>query len=210
MIELKQDGSTGKVVRITKETLIGQTDCDLSYPADTLLSPRHSSVSMRGEKVILKDLSSRNGTFIKQRQDTDLASGDVFLIGRQLFRFVTEAAEEQNVEGTRVMMGVPRLEAAPVSAKLERIHLTGEVQQTYKLDKPDTTLGRTRGDLTFKNDPYMSGEHARVSALPGHFVLRDLKSRNGVYRRIRNEVELKNGDEFFMGEQIFRVEIKVS
>ena len=132
------------------------------------------------------------------------------MIGRQLFRFVTEAAEEQNVEGTRVMMGVPKLEVAPVTAKLERIHLTGEVQETYKLDKPETTLGRTRGDLTFKNDPYMSGEHARVSALPGHFVLRDLKSRNGVYRRIRNEVELKNGDEFFMGEQIFRVEIKVS
>jgi pSer/pThr/pTyr-binding forkhead associated (FHA) protein len=44
----------------------------------------------------------------------------------------------------------------------------------------------------------------------GRFILQDLKSRNGVYRRIRTEVELQNGDEFFLGEQIFRVELKVS
>jgi hypothetical protein len=31
-----------------------------------------------------------------------------------------------------------------------------------------------------------------------------------VYRRIRAEVELHNGDEFFLGEQIFRVELKIS
>jgi pSer/pThr/pTyr-binding forkhead associated (FHA) protein len=211
VVELKQDGSTGKILRITKETLIGQSDCDISYPTDTLLSARHASISMRGDKVILKDLASRNGTFFKQRHDTELAPGDVFLLGRQLFRFVTEPAEdEQDVEGTRVLMGVPKLHAGPVHAKLERIQLTGEVLETFKLEKPEITLGRTKGDLTFKNDPYMSGEHARIVAQPGHFVLRDLKSRNGVYRRIRDEIELRHGDEFFMGEQIFRVEIKVS
>jgi pSer/pThr/pTyr-binding forkhead associated (FHA) protein len=209
--ELKQDGTTGKILRLTKETLIGQTNCDLSYPADGLLSERHASIAIRGDKIILKDLGSRNGTFIKQRQDMVLVPGDVFLTGRQLFRFATDAAPDEagDMEGTRILMGVPKLHAGPVAAKIERIQLTGEVIETFKLEKPETTLGRTRGDLTFRTDPYMSGEHARIKAQAGGFVLQDLKSRNGVYRRIRNEVELSDRDEFFLGEQIFRVEIKL-
>jgi pSer/pThr/pTyr-binding forkhead associated (FHA) protein len=211
LVELKQDGSTGKVMRITKETLIGQGDCDLSYPNDTLLSARHASVAVRGDKVVLKDLGSKNGTFVKQRKDTPLHSGDVFLVGRQLFRFTIELPDQDTgpIEGTRVVMGMaPGTGAAP-RGKLERIHLSGEPIETFKIEKPETTLGRTRGDLTFKTDPYMSGEHAKIVAQGGGFTLCDMKSRNGVYRRIRGEAELGHGDEFFLGEQIFRTEVKM-
>ena len=212
IIEIKQDGSTGKGIRIVKETVVGRGICDASYPADNLLSPRHASIANRAGKIILKDLGSQNGTFIKQRQDTELAPGDVFLLGRELFRFRTQGMEEpsSSTEGTQVLRGAPRLHPGPVTAKLERIQLTGEVIEEFNLDKPETTLGRTRGDLIFKNDPYMSGEHARIVAQPGRFLLVDLKSRNGVYRKIRTELELQHGDEFFTGEQIFRADIKVS
>jgi pSer/pThr/pTyr-binding forkhead associated (FHA) protein len=43
---------------------------------------------------------------------------------------------------------------------------------------------------------------------PGRFILQDLKSRNGVYRRIRDEIELKDLDEFFLGEQLFRMQVR--
>lgn len=212
IVEIKQDGSTGKTIRIVKETTIGRGTCDASYPADNLLSPRHASIANRTGKILLKDLGSQNGTFIKQRQDTELTPGDIFLLGRELFRFSTQGMEENagSTEGTQVMRGVPKLHPGPVTAKLERIQLTGEVIEEFKLDKPETTLGRTRGDLIFKNDPYMSGEHARIVAQPGRFLLVDLKSRNGVYRKIRGEAELQHGDEFFAGEQIFRAEIKTT
>ncbi len=213
LIEIRQDGSTGNTHRISKETVIGRSDCDITYGSDTLLSPQHASLALRGEKLRLRDLGSQNGTFIKQRQDTDLLPADVFLIGRELFRFSVRPGEDKpaETEGTRVMMGMPNLEAPPpVSAKLERIQLNGSVVESFDLEKPETTLGRTKGDLVFKNDPYMSGTHARIKAQAGRFVLQDLKSRNGVYRRIRAEVELQNGDEFFLGEQIFRVGLKIS
>jgi pSer/pThr/pTyr-binding forkhead associated (FHA) protein len=54
----------------------------------------------------------------------------------------------------------------------------------------------------------MSGTHARIVAQPGRFLLQDLRSRNGVYRRVRAEITLVDGDEFFMGEQLFQVEFK--
>ena len=196
---------------ITKETLIGRENCDLSYPQDMLLSPRHASIALREGKLMLKDLNSQNGSFIRQRQDTELIPGDVFLLGRELFRFVTQSLDEsldkEASEGT-VMWSVPKLQKGPLTAKLEHIKLNGEVVAEFKLDKPETTLGRTTGDLVFKDDPYMSGMHARIVAQPGRFLLQDLRSRNGVYYRVRGETALADGDEFFMGEQLFHADLK--
>lgn len=210
--EKKPDGSIGKAFAITKETLIGRQGCDLSYPQDLLLSPRHAALSLREGKLVLRDLGSQNGSFIRQRQDTEISPGDIFLLGRELFRFVTQGPDEgpskDASQGTVMWSGPPKLQKGPVSAKLEHIKLNGEIVGEFKLEKPETTLGRTTGDLIFKDDPYMSGTHARIVARPGHFVLQDLRSRNGVYRRVRNEVELTDADEFFMGEQLFQVEVK--
>lgn len=208
--EVKPDGSTGKSTEITKETTIGRAGCDVNYSTDGLLSPRHASIGVREGKLILKDLESQNGTFIKQRQDTELLPGDVFLLGRELFRFKTESTDQASPMGTQVMMGAPKLQRGPVTAKLERIQLSGDVVEEFSLDKPETTLGRSKGDLVFKNDPYMSGTHARIVAQPGRFILQDLNSRNGVYRRLRTETELQDGDEFFLGEQLLRVQLKIS
>lgn len=214
IVEVKPDGSTGKPLRVTKEILIGSGTFDLSYPEDVLLSPRHASLGVREGKAILKDLSSKNGTFVKQRQDSELTPGDVFLLGRELFRLTTQNLDESqnraSPQGTQFSMGAPRLQRGPVTAKLEHIQLSGEVIEEFSLEKPETTIGRTTGDLVFKNDPYMSGTHARVVVQPGRFILQDLKSRNGVYRRIRSETELRDGDEFFLGEQLFRIAIKTS
>jgi pSer/pThr/pTyr-binding forkhead associated (FHA) protein len=209
--EKKPDGTVGKTVSVAKETLIGRENCDLSYPQDMLLSPRHASVGVREGKLLLRDMNSQNGSFVRQRQDTELNPGDVFLIGRELFRFTTQNLDEslnrQSAGGT-AMWTVPKLQKGPLTAKLEHIKLNGEIVAEFKLDKPETTLGRTTGDLVFKDDPYMSGTHARIIAQPGRFLLQDLRSRNGVYRRVRGEIELADGDEFFMGEQLFHVELK--
>ena len=209
--EKKPDGTMGRTVVVAKEMLIGREGCELSYSQDMLLSPRHASVAVREGKLVLKDLNSQNGSFIRQRQDSELTPGDVFLLGRELFRFTTQSLDEslskEPSEGT-VMWSVPKLQKGPLTAKLEHIKLNGEVVAEFRLDKPETTLGRTTGDLVFKDDPYMSGSHARIVAQPGRFVLQDLRSRNGVYRRVRKEIELVDGDEFFMGEQLFRVDLK--
>ena len=212
--EVKPDGSTGMTTQIIKETFIGSGESDLRYPTDALLAPLHASLAVKEAKLRLKDLGSPNGTFIKQRQDSELKAGDVFLIGRTLFRItiqsMDEAVNQGSLQGTLMMKSPPKLTRGPVTAKLEQIQLTGEVIQEFSLDKPETTLGRVNGDLMFDQDPYMSGTHARILAQPGRFLLQDMKSRNGVYRRIRDDVELADGDEFFLGEQLFRVGIKLS
>ena len=204
--EKKPDGTWGRTIPIAKETFIGRENCDLSYPQDMLLSPRHASVAIRDGKLVLKDLNSQNGSFIRQRQDTELIPGDIFLLGRELFRFVTEAPGRFSQQGAprgTMVWSVPKLQKGPLTAKLEHIKLNGEVVGEFKLDKPETTLGRTTGDLVFKDDPYMSGSHARIVAQPGRFILQDLRSRNGVYRRVRAEIDLARRRRILHGRAAF-------
>jgi pSer/pThr/pTyr-binding forkhead associated (FHA) protein len=69
LLEVKPDGSLGKSIPIVKEISLGRSDCDLTYPEDALLSPRHASLQVREGKLCLRDLGSQNGTFVRQRQD---------------------------------------------------------------------------------------------------------------------------------------------
>jgi pSer/pThr/pTyr-binding forkhead associated (FHA) protein len=210
--EKKHDGSWGNPLQIVGGVSIGRADCEINFPDDPRLSDHHALLSNREGKLFLEDLGSLRGTFIKQRRDSELVPGDVFLLGQDLFRFTTQSldeAENANAgQGTVAWAGPPKLQRGPLTAKLEHILPTGEVIEGFRLEKPETTLGRTNANLVFKDDHYMSGTHARIVAQPGRFILQDLRSRNGIFRRVRNEIELEDGDEFFLGEHLFRVEIK--
>jgi pSer/pThr/pTyr-binding forkhead associated (FHA) protein len=210
--EKKHDGSWGNPLQIVGGVSIGRANCEINFPDDPRLSDRHALLSNRDGKLFLEDFGSPGGTFIKQRQDSELVPGDVFLLGQDLFRFTTQSLDEAEKsgpgQGTVVWTAPPKLQRGPVTAKLEHILLTGEVIEEFRLENPETTLGRTNAHLVFKDDHYMSATHARIVAQPGRFILQDLRSRNGVFRLVRSEIELEAGDEFFLGEHLFRVEIK--
>jgi pSer/pThr/pTyr-binding forkhead associated (FHA) protein len=210
--EKKTDGTWGHPLQIVGGVSIGRANCEINFPDDARLSDRHALLSNREGKLYLADFGSLGGTFIKQRQDTELLPGDVFLLGQDLFRFTTQSLEQvekpSSGQGTMMWASPPKLHPGPVSAKLEHILVSGEVIEEFELENPETTLGRTNANLVFKDDHYMSGTHARIVAQPGRFILQDLRSRNGVFRQVRSEIELEAGDEFFLGEHIFRVEIK--
>src|SRR6266571_3460505 len=89
LTEVRPDGAAGETRELHGEVFIGRENCQINYPDDAQLSPLHASVAIREGRLFLKDYGSRNGTFLRQRRDTELAPGDVFLLGRDLFRFMT-------------------------------------------------------------------------------------------------------------------------
>ncbi len=50
------------------------------------LGPPLPASPTKGGRITLTDLASSNGTFIRLREETDVRSGDVLLMGQQLFR----------------------------------------------------------------------------------------------------------------------------
>ena len=206
--ELRPDGADGRTVAIDQELTVGRENCTMNYPDDGVLSAAHASLAIRDGRVYLKDLQSQNGTFVRQHGDAELAPGDVFLLGRDLFRFAALSSEDQALGSSSGTPAASAPQRAAAAGELEHIQLNGDVIQVFRLEKPETILGRMQGDLVFQNDPYMSATHARIVTQRGRLILQDLESKNGIYRRIRGEVELNDGDQFFLGEQLFKVQVK--
>ena len=65
---------------------IGRQDCDLNFPQDRFMSSRHCHVSLQGDRVVLTDMGSRNGTFVRIKGETAIALGDFILVGKQLLQ----------------------------------------------------------------------------------------------------------------------------
>jgi pSer/pThr/pTyr-binding forkhead associated (FHA) protein len=82
-----EGGQPGEVYDLKEQTVIGRINGDISFPHDGFMSSRHARIVQRGNSFLLVDEGSRNGTFIKIKNEVELKSGDMILIGKQLFRF---------------------------------------------------------------------------------------------------------------------------
>jgi pSer/pThr/pTyr-binding forkhead associated (FHA) protein len=85
------------------------------------------------------------------------------------------------------------------------------VRDVFHLKKAETVIGREQGDIVFTDDPFLSRRHAVVRAHgagsgsgPRRFTLTDLGSSNGTFLQVREEVHLRHGDHFRIGQQLFR------
>ncbi|MCI0491009.1 MAG: FHA domain-containing protein [Blastocatellia bacterium] len=84
----------------------------------------------------------------------------------------------------------------------------GQDGRVYKLDREDTIIGRSEGEITFPHDGFMSGRHARIIEREGRYFLVDENSRNGTFIRINSEVTLETDDRILIGKQIFQLVIE--
>jgi hypothetical protein len=100
--------------------------------------------------------------------------------------------------------GTEQKQSETGSAVIQTISEGGQAGETYTVDKAGTLIGRVEGDATFPHDGYLSSRHAQIVARGGRYFLVDLNSRNGTFIRIKDEVELKPGDTFLVGKQLFK------
>jgi pSer/pThr/pTyr-binding forkhead associated (FHA) protein len=141
-----------------------------------------------------------------------LADQDLFLVGQQVLRFevVKHADEGFGVasENGTLLFGTP---AAPRYARLSQRTVEGVVRDVFHVKKAETVIGRESGDIVFSDDAFLSRRHATVRVhgvtSPGgsrSFGLADLGSSNGTFLQVREEVRLRHGDHFRIGQQLFR------
>ena len=85
--QVLEGGMDGIVCCALEQTVgIGREDCDINFPDDVYLSPRHAKVEMMGETLKLIDENSQNGTFVRIRGERELGHGDYLFLGRNLLR----------------------------------------------------------------------------------------------------------------------------
>ncbi len=73
--------------------VFGREAGDILFPGDGFLSRQHARLRMElrgsGVEVLLEDLQSANGTYLRMRREAALEVGDMFRVGDQLFRVRT-------------------------------------------------------------------------------------------------------------------------
>jgi pSer/pThr/pTyr-binding forkhead associated (FHA) protein len=148
--------------------------------------------------------------------EQSLADQDLFLVGQQVLRFevVKDAVEGFGVasENGTLLFGTP---AAPRYARLCQRTVEGVARDVFHVRKAETVIGRESGDIVFTDDPFLSRRHAILRVHgdltgAGHardFTLADMGSSNGTFLQIHEEVRLRNGDHFRIGQQLFRFDL---
>ena len=209
LVVTKEDGSKGTSHPLAgEETTVGRSGADITFGDDPYLSPIHALLIWRDGKLVVRDLGSRNGTWIFQTAPHKLVDGDLVLVGSQLIRFRRlgyPGPHPPEADATRRMGSL--IPSADI-ASLAQLRADGSVRDVFHLSPGrDVTLGRDRGDWLFPYDPSMSGAHAQVRSEDADFVLLDAGSRNGIAVAARGDVVLVNKSRILVGDKLMTVEI---
>jgi pSer/pThr/pTyr-binding forkhead associated (FHA) protein len=208
LILIRGEGVEGLSYQLNAEQHLVGRNGQLVFPDDPYVSPRHANLFYRNGKLVVRDEGSLNGVFWRVKGGIEVAPGDLFLAGEQLFRI--EGSPRPNdgpaPDGTYFYTSPKHQTQFKISQLLEggafgmAVCARGTVLQ----------IGREGGDLNFPGDLYMSAAHCKLEDAGGKLTLTDLSSRNGTYVRLKAERELANGDYLFIGRKLLRVEITPS
>ena len=194
--------------RKQSSTTIGRAEGDISFPDDPFLSPLHAKLSWEEGRLEVRDLGSRNGTWVFLETPYRLADGDQFLIGSQVIRFRRlgyPGPHAPDADSTKRMgSAVPSADIA----SLTQLRSDGSSRDMIQLSPGrDIHIGRERGDWIFPYDPSMSAQHATVRSEDADFVLLDDHSRNGIAIAARGAMVLQHGSRIMVGDKLLRVEL---
>ncbi len=212
LILIRGDGAEGLSYQLNSDQhVVGREESDqvhLVFPDDRFVSPRHANLFYRGEQLFVKDEASINGVFLRVRGAIELAPGDRFLAGEQVFRVdPPEVVGEADLPDGTAFYASP---FATMHFKITQLLEGGAAGVTICARAPQLQIGREGGDLNFPTDLYMSASHCKLEEAGGKITLTDLNSRNGTYVRLHEEHQLVHGDYIFIGRKLLRVEINAA
>ncbi len=218
LVVVHKDGGLGATFPLYDQVDIGRSEGECLFADDRYMAPRHARITRKDGGLVVRDLGTPNGVYVRLRKDDTarLEDQDLILLGQQVLRFeIVKDAEggfgAASEQGTLVF-GTP---SGPRYARLSQRTTEGVSCDVFHLRKPETVFGRESGDVVFPDDPFMSRRHAAIrtsegasNGSPRSFSLGDLGSSNGTFLRIRAEAELKHGDEIRVGQQLLRVDLE--
>jgi pSer/pThr/pTyr-binding forkhead associated (FHA) protein len=209
LVVLLEDGSEDRTYPIHEpQTDIGRSEGDVLFTDDRFVSERHARILRVGGRLVLRDLASTNGVYLRIRTPYTLRDGDLLVLGLQVLQFravsESERALGQAEQNGTLIFGSP---STPTWGRLLQRTVEGVVRDVHHLRANEVALGREIGDIVFTSDPFLSRRHAVIRRDPttGRAQIVDLDSSNGVYVATRGDTPLVDGDYVRIGQHLLRV-----
>jgi class 3 adenylate cyclase len=207
---VKHDGSLGPQHPVMPQLTIGRTQGDLRFSADASMAPLNARVFVQDGQLLVEDLSEGvEKVFVRLVGGHTLQTGDVIIMGQQVFRFREIAGAMSAV--TQFGISIHELNNVldkldnPV-AELAQIDADGNEAKRFPLSSKESQFGRTKGNYIFPEDKMMSRVHARILLRGEDFLLEDSGSRNGTFVNLRGKTPVADGSAILVGSQLFRVQ----
>jgi pSer/pThr/pTyr-binding forkhead associated (FHA) protein len=181
LVVIAKSGADGPSYPFGDVLDIGRTEGHVVVAEDPYLSPRHVRILWKDGKLLLRDLASTNGVYLRLAASRDtsprknrdapeitvpLSDGDLILVGQQVLKFEVLREAEGGLgpaqEHGTLLFGSP---AAPRYARLCQRTVEGIARDVYYVRKVETVLGRESGDVVFTEDPFLSRRHAAIRLL---------------------------------------------
>jgi pSer/pThr/pTyr-binding forkhead associated (FHA) protein len=189
------------------ETTIGREGAGLEFTDDVFMSPLHVKLTVHDDTILLRDLGSRNGTWIFLEEPHLLIDSDRMLIGSQIFEFRRLGYPGPNPPERDATRRMGSLVPSADIACITQLRADGSPRDVIHLSPGrNLSIGRENGDIAFRYDPSMSGSHAEIRSEDADFVVVDLGSRNGVAVAARGTIELTRGSRFLVGDKMLKVD----
>jgi pSer/pThr/pTyr-binding forkhead associated (FHA) protein len=187
------------------ETILGSQG-EVTLPGERFCHPREAAIRWRDGRLWLEDFEGGNGAFLRMRTRVELAMGDEFILGDQLFRVERNPdADDEPDPGPTYFYSSPKW---PSAFRVVQIFEKGGLGACAVSRGGMVQIGSVVGDLVIASDPLMSAQHCVLEEQAGVIVLTDLDSRTGVFVRLQGEAELIHGDEFLIGRTRLAVDLK--
>jgi hypothetical protein len=164
------------------------------FEDDPYVDAQHGALTFRPDGVVVDDFDATNGVFVRVCGKVALRSGDHFRIGEELLRYTAIKAPAS--DGRAPAFGSPD----PGYWGRIDVLLTPDVHAaSYPIDDGEIVLGHDDGHLQFPDDPFLSGQHARLRRHDRGAVLEDLGSETGTWLRLRSGDVVSYGSELLVG-----------
>jgi pSer/pThr/pTyr-binding forkhead associated (FHA) protein len=166
-------------------------------------SREHAEIEVAGDKVLLRDLESDNGTFVNEVQIIDpqpLRDGDRIRIGQTTLIFHQPQAMGPATEDSATLLWETEEPLWLVRADGQRFAVTHSLR-----------LGRASDNDLVLDDRSVSHYHARIDLVAGRASVVDLKSSNGTWvngQRISIPQPLQHGDRLQLGGSLFTFQVE--
>jgi pSer/pThr/pTyr-binding forkhead associated (FHA) protein len=195
---------------------VGRSKQSSDHPGLGTMAARHMRLAFIDGKLVVEDLGSLNGVYLRVTAPVELADGMRFRVGVQVIEFrapepFESPAPAVSEDGEEFCSKDPE----PYGA-LDLIRPNNRVGLRFPITSPDRTVigressGKLEGhrigvNLVLANDAMISGIHAQVRRSGATFYLEDLGSRNGTFIHVLGSRPVRPGDVLQAGRVLFRV-----
>ena len=201
---VRADGGPETQVALQGEQLVCGRRGDLPLADDPFVADQQARFFFSGSRLAVEDVGGGNGVFVRIRQERELSVGGELRVGRQ--RLLVEPVPAPTPGPGGVMpWGSPD---PGMRFRVIQILEGGIRGAAFPLKDGDNLLGRENGDLAFPTDGFVSGRHATLSVRDDRLMVTDLHSSNGTFLRLSAPSFVDDGDQFLIGRQLVRVDVK--